>query len=267
MNKKALTLFCFILFLLFLTNFKKNDYINHEIKIKDIKTENKAEVNPIINKLNVQNNKIDSIYYSNNSMLVDGIGLKSSIFYEKDLNFRMISTSFLGKETDVGSNKNQFWFWSKRMKPPVLFYSDHENLHKTRLKTPFNPNWMIQILGISKIDDFDNCFYYKNYLAVTVEDKNNYNEKITKLQLIDINKNCFFGHYIYNSKDELVISAEVESYYCVNGIYLPKKIQINWQEENVKIRWDLSSPIINEKIKAELWKMPNYSKKIDLNGY
>ena len=44
----------------------------------------------------------------------------------------MISNSFLGKETDVGSNEKQFWFWSKRMKPSVLFYSEHENLNKTK---------------------------------------------------------------------------------------------------------------------------------------
>lgn len=267
MNKKALIIFCFILILLILFNFNKVNYINNDIKIKDLKIQSEIKVNPFIVKLNHQNDKINSIYYSNNSIIVDNISLKSNIFYEKNLNFRMISNSFLGKETDVGSNEKQFWFWSKRMKPSVLFYSEHENLNKTRLKTPFNPNWMIQILGIGKIVNFDGVFNYKNYLAVVSYDKNNYNEKVTKLQLIDTDKNCFFGHYIYNNKDELIISAEVESYYCISGIFVPKIIYINWHEEKVKMKWDLSTPKINEKINSELWNMPNYSKKIDLNGY
>jgi hypothetical protein len=31
-----------------------------------------------------------------------------------------------------GSNDNYFWFWSKRMDPPVLHYARHEELAKNQ---------------------------------------------------------------------------------------------------------------------------------------
>ncbi len=84
--------------------------------------------------------------------LADGIAVKSSISYEKSLNFRMINSSFFGKEVDVGSNEKEFWFWSKRMKPPALFHTIHDNLKNTNLKTPFHPLWIKEIIEIWMVD-------------------------------------------------------------------------------------------------------------------
>jgi excinuclease UvrABC ATPase subunit len=53
----------------------------------------------------------------------------------------------------------------------------------------------------------------------------------------------------------------------INDVFFPQIIYINWQEEKVKMKWNLSKPVVNNKINSDLWNMPNYSKKIDLNGY
>jgi hypothetical protein len=269
MNKKAELLFCFIfiLTLFVLINFKKNEYIPQSIKISNIKYEQKEKVNPLIDKLNETNRKINSISYSENKIYLDGISVKSNINYEKNLKFRMISKSILGIENDIGSNENDFWFWSKRMTPPHLFYSSHQNLKKTRLRTPFNPHWMMQILGVDEIKSFDKSFYYKEYLAVASYDENNYGKKITKIQLINYNKNCFYGHYIFNAYDELIVSAEVSEYYSVNGFNVPKTINITWLEENVYMKWELGKPTLNGSINNSYWQMPTNHHKVDLNGY
>lgn len=269
MIKKDILLFCFIFIfsILILINYNKTSHVPQSIKISNIKYEKKEEINPLIIKLNDKNNKISSISYNESKIYLDGINVKANINYEKNLNFRMISKSIFGVESDIGSNENEFWFWSKRMKPSYLFYSDHKDLKKTRLRTPFNPHWMMQILGVNEIKTFDKSFYYKEYLAIASYDENNYGSKITRVQLLDIEKNCFFAHYIFNSYDELIVSAEVSEYYSVGEFNVPKSIDINWIEENLHIKWELGQPTINKKIDLNHWKMPKNYQKINLTEY
>lgn len=266
-KKAALFCFIFIFSLLIVINYNKINHIPEPIKINEIKYEKKEETNPFVVKLNEKNNRISSISYDESKIYLDGINLKANINYSKNLNFRMISRSIFGIESDIGSNGEEFWFWSKRMKPSYLFYSNHSDLKKTRLRTPFNPHWMMQILGVNEIKTFDKSFYYKEYLAIVSYDENNYGSKITRIQLLNTKKNCFFAHYIFNSYDELIVSAEVSEYYSVGEFNVPKLININWIEENLQVKWQLGNPTINKKINPNYWKMPTNYQKMNLTEY
>lgn len=271
MIKKVYILFVFFLTIFILFNFNKADVKPIDIDLNQIdnsKMLEKPVKNEIIEKINAKNRLINSISYNKIEIKADLIKLTAILSYEKKLNFRMITNSFLGKESDLGSNDSNFWFWSRQMNPPYLFYSNHENLHKTRLRTPFNPKWMIKILGINEIDEYDACFLYKeNLFAIVKYDKNNYNKKITLIDLIDIEKNAFYGHYIFNSYNEMMVAAEVKDYYYIDGSAVPKTIYINWIEENLNVIWNLSKPSLNQNLSKENWLMPNNYKKVDLIDY
>ena len=117
------------------------DYV--EIKVQ--------KANPIIEAINLKNSKIKTFYCDDikiKAIKKLTVNLKGKIYFEKDKNFRMFTSSILGKESDIGSNDNQFWFWSRKMNPPALHYAKYEDIYKTRLKTPFHPIWTIECLGI-----------------------------------------------------------------------------------------------------------------------
>ena len=78
---------------------------------------------------------------------ISPIKLDGTIQYKKNNNFKMITESAFGKESEIGSNDIMFWFWSKRMEPRALYYAYNTDLELTRLKAPFNPVFVRQTLG------------------------------------------------------------------------------------------------------------------------
>lgn len=221
--------------------------------------------NQILINLNEKNKKIQSF---SSKLIVEsqGIKLNSMIVYEKPSNFRMISNSFAGKELDVGSNFDFFWFWSKRMKPQALFYAKHQDFNRTRLRTPFNPAWIIQILGTGDIPECE-TYLYKGKLVFVEKMINNSQKIIFRMRMIDLDKMVCVGHFIFDEKMNPIISAEIQSFYLVDDVYLPKKINIFWYEENVRSVWTFEQPVINTAISTSMWQMPNYEPKINLKDY
>ena len=135
-----------------------------------------------------------------------------SINYEKDKKFRMVAESRMGKEIDIGSNQNYFWFWSKRMQPPNLYYASYDHLMQTSLKTPFNPLWMMESLGLNEIILKNKSFYrYGNYLIAKETKLSTQREPVVQLILVDPNKNVIIGNYLYK-EGKLIASTEITSF-------------------------------------------------------
>ena len=174
--------------------------------------------------------------------------------------------SNFGQETDIGSNECQFWFWSRRMKPPILYYADHEKLYNTRLKTPFHPKWIIESLGVTKID-IDNAFLTmeNDHYKIIQNRRGIYGRPITKITLIDPETLAIVGHYLHDY-NRVIASWEIKDHYFTSYGPLPKKIIITWHEENVQTQWDLTLPDINFEFPKDQWEKPNINPKLDLGN-
>lgn len=219
--------------------------------------------------LNSRNQLIKNIVFNKIKVKVEGFNLDSKLFYEKSLRFRMINWSILGKETDIGSNDSFFWFWSKRMSPPAVYWAKHEDLYKTRLKTPFHPLWMMEIIGVNTIDlENSTVFEHGHDLAIVQHKLSVLGQPIVRIYLVDPVKQAFIGHYIYDVNGKLVVSAEINTFQEIAGYHLPKSMTINWVEENIQINWELDTPLINCQIDSTNWDCDLKNKElINLKGY
>lgn len=259
----VLVLCCFIT-----ENNKPNDIISSQIELKRIPKEVQPITNSILFEINDKNEQIKTLVYPKIVIKSHGISLDSTLFYEKPQRFRSVSWSVLGKESDVGSNDDIFWFWSKRMNPPALFYTKHENLYNTRLRAPFHPEWSTEILGCNAIK-LDKCtvMEYKNQLVLFEERTSIIGKPLVKIWTVDPHRKSINGHYLYDVKMNPIISAEIKDFHVFGNIYLPKTMEINWYEESVKTVWEMDRPIVNVPIDSVNWKIPDVKKSIDLNGY
>lgn len=195
--------------------------------------------------INNKNKKINSIYSK--------IRIKQGLFfingfiaYEKSNNFRMIANSFLGKEIDVGSNDEYFWFWSNSLRPKALYYCKHKELYNSRLRDIFYPEILRSFLGIDEIKEQKINIQKETLEKITIFDK----EKIT-------------GHRLFRNQI-LVVSADVVEFQKIEDVVLPKKININFLEENIQLEWILDEIQIN-KFDYKDWKMPDYKEKINIS--
>jgi hypothetical protein len=220
------------------------------------KTENTEEAIALIRQINFKNSKIRNL--TGNVRIQSKYRLRAVLFYEKDLKFRMQIKSITGLESDIGSNSDYFWFWSKRMKPPALYFAKHEDIYKTRLKTPLHPVWIMETLGVGKIHEGHVWKMGNNWLIL--EARKGTNEPVIKATLIDSNLGTVIGHYLFDKNGKIIVSVEVKSFY--KGC--PKEMIILWYKENIQMIWTFRDLQINTNIDDRNWGMPDMNNKINM---
>lgn len=193
------------------------------------------------------------------------ITLWSEIYYKKDKYFRMIDKSRLGKEADIGSNDKQFWFWSRRMKPPTLYYAKHTDLIKVPLRAPLNPLWLMECLNVTEIDTKNaKARKHENYWAIYQPRVSTLGTLMTKMTLIDPQYKRIIGHYLYGENNQLVASNEILEFTKYGNTFVPIKSKMCWQEEKLVMILQFKDVKVNTIPKEEMWTMPDYPVKKDM---
>jgi hypothetical protein len=228
-------------------------YENGKNKIEAINPFNAQEIKQINISLNEKNKKINQIQ-ADLCIEQDFIKLQGYILYEKPNNFKMIANSIFGKEIEIGSNDNYFWFWARYLKPKALYYCDVDSVEKTRLRKIFHPEILKSFLCVDQIE-YDEVRKEKEFLYFIKNIKTN-NEQIKKITVVKDNKICKIALY---SKEVLLLNADITN--ADNKIL----ISIYWAEEKIFQKWTLTNIKINKKYNN--WSMPNYSPKIDILYY
>lgn len=256
--------FCFIISILACVSCS----VQEPRKIVFLKFQPDKTAQAVIAVVNQKNQPIKSLFCDDIVAKISGMKIKARLAYEKDKNFRMLYWSALGKESDIGSNDNLFWFWSRRMHPRGFYYASHADLSKTRLKTPFIPLWIMESLSVNVLPDIDYKVNQKDNLLMLSENRiNALGEPTVKVTVIDKNTNLIIGHYCFDKKNQLEVSSEIiEFVKTKSGHEVPKKIKIQWFEENIFIDLELNNPETNMTLNPALWEMPDVPKKIRLGN-
>jgi hypothetical protein len=171
---------------------------------------------------------------------------------EKPRNFRLLVYRN-EKEMDLGSNENLFWYWTKKNKNNVFVgnYSDYPNID---LKATLNPVWIMESLGLHKIENFE-TFQTDKYLLYSqkIDVKN---EKLKRIIFVQKDINAIIGSYVLNENDIIISSVEILEFYESKEFYIPKKISILWPEENIKMEWHFENIKLNNPMDKSLWAKP-----------
>lgn len=210
-----------------------------------------THIEDIIKATNEKSKQVNSIV-AEAEVQVDGMNVSAELFYKKENNFRMLFYGIVNCNLDIGSNADNFWFWSKQYDKNTLYWAKHEDYNKTRLKTPFNPIWIMESLGYQEVsgDKFkEDEKYIKVYKDVVI----NLNRKVVKAVMIDKARLSVVGTYIYATDGSLLISSEWIT---------PRKLVIKWTEENQNMTIDFGK--WQENAAADNFKMPYKKKKVDM---
>jgi hypothetical protein len=87
---------------------------------------------------------------------IQSFGLRGHIMTEKPRNFRMKAKVAFSDAVDIGSNRDEFWFWIAKNQPPYQFYCPYKDLAEARrLPMPFQPDWVMETLGLGEYGPAD----------------------------------------------------------------------------------------------------------------
>lgn len=196
------------------------------------------------------------------------INLTGGIVFDKPRQSTIYMDSRLGREVQVGSNDKEFWFYSKRMDVPGLYYAKHEDLYKTRLKAPFHPLWMMQGLGVEPVSFSTPPRFEEdrgNLKAVAVEVGPN-GRAVRRVVLIDMTRNVVKGNYLYDESNKLLASIEINSHVPVGGQLVPNKMRLVWVngEDKSAMDMELTDIRVNTGQRAVMTRPTNLGRQIDM---
>ena len=192
--------------------------------------------------------------------------VKGKLFYEKDRNFRVRCWSTFKKEIDIGSNDQNFWFWSSRMNPPTLYYCPQTHVAKNRLRAPFHPLWIIETLSIGHVDLQNAQIVEQGDNWVVLQTRTStIGEPVVKITLVSKSMPAIIGHYLFDSQGKMIISTEVESWHHFTDYSVPCRMRTVWYEENVTLFWFFRVANVNLGIDPEEWVMPSAHRHQDIS--
>jgi len=230
-----------------------------------VSNEDLSSIFRCISALNEKNAQIHSIKYNQFKIKTseNPIRLVGFIAYEKPQKFRMMIYSILVQESDIGSNDEIFWFWSRRMRNPSLYWAKHEDVNKTRLKPLFRPDWIMDSLGINFVENAASVSRDGKYYKILERTRGVGGKEFLKITLINPQELRIVGIYLHDYS-KLIASTEIKDIYLVNGYAVPKRIVMTWHEENVYIEWNMPQPQINLSFEEGLWEKPSSRNEVNL---
>jgi hypothetical protein len=81
-------------------------------------------------------------------------GAGGRLAFERPRNFKLTIAPTAGSDVaDIGSNDTEFWFWIKESKQRVIYYCNYEDLASSSLDPTFQPDWIIEALGLRIIPE------------------------------------------------------------------------------------------------------------------
>lgn len=218
----------------------------------------------IIRLTNVRADRVQNFSASVIAKSLEGtfkLDLTGDMAYSKDKKLKLELRSLLGRELLIGSNEKEFWFYSKRVSPPVLHYADYSEFSKTRLKNPFNPLMTIESLGFSRIDTTDCVVKEVDDKLILIKNiENTVGEPIVKMSFIDKTNKRPVGILITDTSGTVLASSEILEY--END--LPKVVLYSWQEENHAMILEFSNAMTNSSLNEETWSRPSDGEAIDM---
>lgn len=196
-----------------------------------------------------------------------GISVPATIAVEAPRNFRLrVSEPLTRVEAlDMGSNREEFWFWAKDAQPPQVVTISHADLPAAQreLRVPFDPDWLMEVLGVIPIDPAKVTLTRGRADAPTLELTSQAptldGTPVKKVIRVDACHGIIREHALYDSRGVLIARAALANHRIdqATGLIVPHVISFDWpaMQQTMKIvlgNVDLNPP----QTPAAVWQVP-----------
>lgn len=226
----------------------------------------RADEKTIIDRVNAANKQISSLTANVENITrrrAVAMTAEGKLYFQKPMNFRLQTTNVRQQQAsaDIGSNREYFWFWIRKLNPQTVYFSKYSNLLKTNLPDSLHPLWMMDLLGINSVETKNAKLSTQSGYIVVQEVKTNPQQKqIIKVTLLDPNRPAIVGHRVYSATGQLLAASTTTNFYKINtGAFLPQQTETRWYTEQISITTTYREPQINVRIDGKTFEMPKFN--------
>jgi hypothetical protein len=180
------------------------------------------------------------------------VGLTALMVCQKPRNFLLRARALGNTAADLGSNDREFWFWISRNEPPYLYHCSYEDFARgVRMPLPFQPDWIVEALGIG---EYDPAKAYRvvpnNAGADLVEETTSQGQAVRKITRFIRNRNYQWqvvGHILQDSRGQVICAASISEVQqdSATGVVLPRRVLMEWPAERLKMKMKVDHPVVN----------------------
>lgn len=231
----------------------------------------KPALEDIIYVVNANTQRVQRLQTENATLRVDGIpAMRANLAFEQPTNFRLLAqlSQFTGRELDLGSNQDVFWFWVRRDTQRSIYFARHEMFagSPARDLIPLEPNRLIDTLGLvyleptgqhtGPVDRTDGLLEITSRLPSP-------RGEMTRVMLVDAKYGWPAQQHLYDAGGQLLLStrASQQRFYREESVTLPHRIEVTLmpgQPSQMAFDLDIAQYSINRLTgdSTELWTMP-----------
>ena len=242
------------------------------------------QLNEIIAAVNANSEAIHQLQSHGASLRVDGVpaSLQAQLVVERPRRLRLTArlSGLTGREVDLGSNDELFWFWLRRNPQPAVFFARHSQFAQSsiRRRLAIDPVWLIDSLGLTRMTP--EARHSGPFLSgpgrVEVRTVMPQSDgEWTKVMMIDDTYAWILEQHLYDPTGQLVASTRADRFrfYNESGVSLPHSVHLQLgpgQPTQMSLKLDVSKYVINHLSgdASQLWSMPQFNgePKIDITS-
>ena len=231
------------------------------------------QANQFVAYLNQQAGPLTSVRYDDVSLSASDAGgnmprlTEGTLACAQPRYFRLMSGHWAtsGSEVDVGSNTNEFWMYVKRPEQTYVYCShDDFTRGKAQLPVPFEPDWVLEALGMSTYDP--NLTYQidadqKNRVyTLSFDTRTPQGEPIRKVVVFAGDRAAgdrpqVLKHAVLDANRKVIAAAEVKEVKTIasgtGAVQVPTHVVLEWPQQKFKMDLTLGRPRLNETMTAQ----------------
>lgn len=221
--------------------------------------------------VNQNSAKINSLRSDNATLGVSNVAgwANCNLAYQRPQNVRLIGTAnMMGRVVDIGSNDQQFWYWSKFEEPPQISYSSLADYASSPLrdKIPVDPIWFPEALGVVEInpaDVIEGPIVQPDKTLLIVTRRQRPDGVYKKYTFIEPKTAAVKRQDVMDPSGQTVVTVHCSEFQVDEGTgaVLPKKLVISSPKADGAVHLDLGTLRVNpsEGLAAALFQMPSPS--------
>lgn len=214
-----------------------------------------ANIEQVVASVNANSRQIQSVRCDSVDIDARGNGqsvsLSAKLAYQRSQKFRLTATVIGKDEVDLGSNEKEIWFWLRRAETPAVYFCNREDLPRVKFPTPFQPDWIIDVLGVNEIDlaEYRQAASTPEYYTLVSEQKGPNGQPVLKRVVIDRQTSRVVAYQLYDARKpgpRPIVEAWIRGYHENPSlhVYTPQKIDLEWPEADTHLTITLKARLI-----------------------
>ncbi|MFO7908154.1 MAG: hypothetical protein ACQESR_29710 [Planctomycetota bacterium] len=222
--------------------------------------------------VNANTERVEQLRTENATLRCEGIAmpaLRLNMAYERPRHFRLRAelSQFTGRELDLGSNDELFWFWIRRAQQPGIYYARHDEfaVSPARDLIPIEPHRLPETLGLVRFEQTehhagptlrDNLLEIRSRIPSPRGD-------MTRVILLDATYGWIVEQHYYDASGQLLFSARASEhrYYPDDAVTMPHRVEVQvlpGQPAQLAFEIEVGRFMFNRLSgeRSELWSLP-----------